>query len=295
MRKILVPVDFSPSSISAWKTAIFLAKVQQAELRVLHVCAPSFWEPYMPLLLETALKEKRMEKADFAFSAWLKKWIPSEEVSWTRSLLHGDVDEHILSEAKSWGADLIIMGSGKELDVKSKLLGTTVSTVLKKTQQERELLVIPEGKELRAIRQIVFAMTMEQERIEAIESVLIFAKTHGAFLECVHFNEEHEAKKNSRVGLLKRAYRQELSEGLINFEVIHNRDFEKGLMEYLLNHKINLLVLFAEEKNPFPDLFSPISHAEEVLNHIKIPIWILPNRKADLVGVGGIDDREEKN
>lgn len=280
MERILVPIDFSPASVSAWKTALFFAQEYRAEVMVLHVCAPSFWEPYMPLLLETALREKRGKEANLAFSKWLEKWAIPSRVKVNHQLLYGEVGKKIKQTAKDWKADLIIMGNGKALESKKKWLGSTASSVLK--QCHIEILIVPEGKEVQEIKRIVFGMPFEEERIEAIESVLLFGRKFGAKLVCVHFYKKDVHKQIlPKLEILKRAYRQELLEGSIRFELVHEQNFRKGLSNYLKSQHSDLLVLAARQREGLRELFSPLSTAEELMSDVQLPVWTLPNRDED--------------
>lgn len=276
MQRILVPIDFSPASVSAWKTALYFAEIYRAELMVLHVCAPSFWEPYMPLLLETALKEKRQEEAQLAFSKWLQKWAIPARVNINHQLVYGDVEQNIKKAAQEWKADLIVMGNGKGLEIKKKWLGSTVSHVL--NHCKAEILIVPEGKEIQLINQLVFAMPFEEERIEAIERVLLFTRKFDARVNCVHFYKKDVHKESlSKLEILQRAYRNELMEGIIQFELINERSFEKGLRNYLKHKKADLLVLMAQQREGLMEMFTPMSTAEEVMANSQLPVWTLPS------------------
>ncbi|MCI4667347.1 MAG: universal stress protein [Bacteroidia bacterium] len=281
MNRILVPIDFSPASISAWKTALYFARIFRAAVRVIHVCPKGFWEPYMPLLLETALREQREEEAKTAFGKWLDKWSVNGVIEIQHDLLYGDVDQTILRVAKDWKADLLVMGNKKDIQLKKKWLGSTVAAVLKKCEQE--VLIVPDGKEINSIGSMTFAMSFEEERVEAIESVLLFSGRIGSRLTCLNIHKKKQEEKGiPKAEILKRAYKQELKEGLIQFDSVIDNDFEEGVKKYLHLHPADLLVLMGEESDGLFNIFSPQSQAEELVGSNQLPVWVLPNQHAEL-------------
>ena len=135
-RRILVPVDGSSTSTLGLKQALGLAKDQRARVRVLNVLDEmvfaSAMDPYgaadMSALLESM--EATGKKAIGAAAALAKKSKVTADTAQVQS--HGRyVSEVILDNAKTWRADLIVMGTHGRRGLNRLLLGSDAERVLR--------------------------------------------------------------------------------------------------------------------------------------------------------------------
>lgn len=138
--KILVPVDFSGASAEALNYACAIADKFDAEVLVLHVLgAPQFSgmtaiRRVGPGEREEAA-EKMREKAEaelreFCAASCPDQWAGriAQQVEWG-----GDPANEILENAKSSGADLIVMGTAKK-KLTGWVLGSSSKKVVSKAQ-----------------------------------------------------------------------------------------------------------------------------------------------------------------
>lgn len=116
MKKILLPVDFSPRSASAAKYAAALACRFQAELTVLHVasghapyhevndlCLP----PAYPLQIEW--NEMRLKEAKDTMAEFVSNHLRGVPI--TSCVLSADAAKIIVEHARTEATDLIAMGT----------------------------------------------------------------------------------------------------------------------------------------------------------------------------------------
>lgn len=135
-RRILVPVDGSSTATLGLKQALGLAKDQRARVRVLNVLdemvVASAMDPYgaadMSALLQSM--EETGGKAIEAAAALAKKSKVTADTAQVQS--HGRyVSEVILDNAKTWRADLIVMGTHGRRGLNRLLLGSDAERVLR--------------------------------------------------------------------------------------------------------------------------------------------------------------------
>jgi len=128
IRKILVPVDASAYSESALPLAIAFAKKTGAEIRLAMVSepadlSPGFWAE--AFLANHAAYLERVQEA-------VREHLPVES-SISSTLLEGSVASSILGEAKSAGADLIVMGTHGRGGFARMWLGSIADAVVRQS------------------------------------------------------------------------------------------------------------------------------------------------------------------
>ncbi len=134
-QRILVPVDGSDTSTRGLSEAIKLAKEQAARLRILHVVCDPFVSAalmsagYSPDLLPR-LQAEGQTILDAAEAAARKHGV--EDVEATLLDYRGaQIAEAIIAEAKSWRADLIIMGTHGRRGFARAVMGSDAEYVVR--------------------------------------------------------------------------------------------------------------------------------------------------------------------
>ncbi|AOB31427.1 hypothetical protein AKI39_13105 [Bordetella sp. H567] len=144
--KILVPVDGSETSDKALEHAARLASLCRAEIRLLHIVDPlvyanGFERPRV--YLEQVLPA--MVRAGHRILAAARKRLEHQGVPCDCHLVECDghrVSELIVAHARSWKADLIVMGTHGRRGVNRVLMGSDAESVAR-TSPAPVLLVRP--------------------------------------------------------------------------------------------------------------------------------------------------------
>lgn len=133
-KRILVPVDGSPTSKAGLMEALKLAKDQRAKLRLLHVIdelivfnTPETAVNIEPIIEELRRGGKRVLQA--AARLALAKGIRPE--SDLRESAGVRVSEVISGQARRWRADLIVMGTHGRRGVNRMLMGSDAELVVR--------------------------------------------------------------------------------------------------------------------------------------------------------------------
>jgi len=128
IRKILVPIDFSPCSTAAVIYAATLADELGASVDVLHVI-PSYDDfnvgssvPSAPDALEQA--ERRMERA-------IERVLPFLAGRLSHRTLHGDPIKIIMETAGTGGYDLVLMGTHGRIGRLHAMVGSVAEAVVR--------------------------------------------------------------------------------------------------------------------------------------------------------------------
>jgi universal stress protein F len=127
--KIIVPVDLADVEIAqpAVQTAVAMAAGSAAQVRLVYVRSilPVTFMEYVP----PSFDEKQQSEAETNLAALAAKIdLPKDRVSWAVRM--GAVYSEVLAEAKSFGADLVVVGSHRP-GMASYLLGSNASTIVR--------------------------------------------------------------------------------------------------------------------------------------------------------------------
>jgi nucleotide-binding universal stress UspA family protein len=133
----LVPVDFSPWSLSAVRLAQSLAR--EAQVILLHACEVPFegkmrfagaQESTIRYHRQTVRREALDRIHQFAADAGL------DPTQWRPLVMHGDPAQCILEQEEEQGADLIVMGKHGTGVTKELLLGSVTKHVLSRARAD---------------------------------------------------------------------------------------------------------------------------------------------------------------
>lgn len=132
-RRILCAVDFSESSLAAFRQAAELARLSRSEIYVLHTIEA---QPVVPDIMglgeagETAVKLE--EEATAALESLIASSASALEcVSLTAEVTAGRAFVEILHHARDSSADLIVIGAKGAASVEQIIVGSTAERVLK--------------------------------------------------------------------------------------------------------------------------------------------------------------------
>ncbi len=140
MKRVLIAVDYHPTSEKVAETGYNLAKKLGAEVCLLHSIAetryygmeyPSFlgYEGYTLAVNDHLNTEIENIAKDF-----LNKAASHLNNDVKTHLAKGETASSILNYAKEWRADLIVMGTHSHSTLEKLLMGTEATKVLEKTQ-----------------------------------------------------------------------------------------------------------------------------------------------------------------
>lgn len=129
--RILVAIDGGDSARDAVELAIRLAGEQRARIGFVHVLLSPMAYVSEAALLRDQLHAHARQYAKALFHEAMERLprgMPADEF-----MPEGDPSEEIIATARSWGADLIVVGTHGAGRVGSFLLGSTAQAVIRKS------------------------------------------------------------------------------------------------------------------------------------------------------------------
>ena len=138
-QRILVAMDKSETAKKSMETAVFLAKLYQAEIRLVHIIDED--EPGMPPRLIFSDSQYMLQHSDILFSEykqewnrfvndwwqWLQQWVDEIEAEGIEAIcdvMQGRTGPRICEIAQDWPADMIVMGCRGFSGLRELLVGS---------------------------------------------------------------------------------------------------------------------------------------------------------------------------
>jgi nucleotide-binding universal stress UspA family protein len=127
-KKILVPVDFTPSSEAAISVASKFAAMHGAEIVLLHVIETV--APVVELFISNDLMEKKREFSAKMLDKMLEKYNGSAPTM-SRMMIEGKPYDAILKACEEISAEMIVMGTWGSHAIEMGMIGSNVNKVVR--------------------------------------------------------------------------------------------------------------------------------------------------------------------
>ncbi|MGN6567101.1 MAG: universal stress protein [Flavipsychrobacter sp.] len=269
MKRILIPVDFTPASRNASEYAAALARVFNAAVYLLYV----YMEPTPAVEVSGVwmMAGAELQEANEALVSKEVNFLKAKyAVAISGAAKVGPAAAIITDTANELQADLIVMGM--KGGSRSKWLGGTVIATIR--QSQTPVLVIHEEAVFAPIKQVVVAADFNEISDVSCWSVLFtLLEQFDATLRVVHVQGKGAEMAVAELpGALQ--VRRYLSRYPYQYEEIEDRDVEQGLLSYIGSHPADLLVMVAHHHTIFERLFGTV-HTRNISFDIKLPLLIL--------------------
>ncbi|HEY1112709.1 MAG TPA: universal stress protein [Chitinophagaceae bacterium] len=273
MKKILVPVDFSPASRNAEEYAASLAKAMKATLLLLRVYRAPAPAPELSVGSAgtgLAIQEENEEWIEGEVH-FLQEKYGIEVRGMVRTGFKGDTINEVVKESE---ADLVVMGM-KEAR-RHNFPGSTVYTSLRKLG--KPVLVVPEGVSFKPIRNIVLAADFTVIRdLSCYDSLFDLVESWEATLQVVHVaGKEAAIKPDELSGKLQ--LQRALSKVTYWYHELDEDRVEESLLRFTESHPADILVMVAHHHN-FLERFFGTLYTRDMSYKAAIPLLVLEDRK----------------
>jgi nucleotide-binding universal stress UspA family protein len=277
MEKILVPIDFSTYSLNALDAAVYIAKVKEMSIRLLHVVEDTY-TPYYNMagigMLEDdtlyRLKKELQEKTTIQLNELAASKISSQGIDVEIEVLIDNPRKKIIKEIEDQNIDLVVMGSHGFNGIEDIFIGGTSEKVIRTSSVP--VLTVHEIGSPFTINKIVFASDFLDDQVEDIlNRVIKFAEIFMAELFLVrvstHGKQFNESLSRERIKALSEKFK--FSAGSIT--TYSDRNEEEGIVNYSKEVGADLIALCTHGRTGFARLFNS-SIAEEVAGVSSVPV-----------------------
>lgn len=277
MKNILVPTDFSATSLNAAHYALQLAEQLSTPKVILFnayqaplMIDPTAMVPAMQMMDEGQLKADSKTALD-KFKLILQAFCPKNCVLDTYceyALLNNGLDEI----CNTTGSGLIIMGITGGGLLEEKLIGS--NTIHVALNSKIPVLIIPSKANFTKVEEIAlacdFRSVVETTPVQPIKDLVKSTQANLFVL-----NIEQNAKifdadipfQSKMIDLL-------LHECHPQFHIIDNPDFMEGINNFVLDKQIDILITIPKKHGFFQTLFKE-SHTKKLAFHSHVPVMVV--------------------
>ena len=273
--KILIPVDFSKTSLYAIKYAAFTAKLTKGEVILLHVQKKSdLIDIIMPALklkntnVITDFLEEKLEK----LAGEIKK---KYGIKATAIVSTGSIASEVVSVAKETKAGLIVMGTHGKDSTNDLFLGSNAYRVL--TKSGVPVMTVQKGADKLGFAKIVLPIDMTTHSRQKVDSAIYksdkFA-SHIYVLGLLDKNEEDDRRNMETIieQVKKLANKKNIG---IDSEIKFSDNHAKTTIDYGKKVKADMLVIMIDENGEFSRVVLG-NTVQQTINESKIPVLCIP-------------------
>jgi nucleotide-binding universal stress UspA family protein len=192
MKRILVPVDFSPTSKKAFRFAVDIASRSGAAILLYHLYTPG--TKAMLGSKENILEyNKRAEESNLKRLQRLKKSVLADTTEIPVSTIIGraPIINNILGFAEHNHIDMIVMGTQGASGLKKVTVGSVAAKIMAKSGIP--VLLVPEKFEWKSPENIVFISSFHKADKSAWPVVLEITKLYEALLTLVNISDSEDS------------------------------------------------------------------------------------------------------
>jgi nucleotide-binding universal stress UspA family protein len=269
METLFVPVDFSPAANNAANYAAHLCRLFSSKMVLFHAYhyPPVAFEPgYIPPVLD--LKEEAEAEMN-KLRAELLTEFPELDIEVFQEM--GLAAEVIESIANHKEADLIVMGiTGQGSFARERLIGSVATEVAQVSKTP--VLIVPEQVKYTRVQKIGYACDFDKnlENNTTLIKVKYFCSMFNAELQILNVvkpEEEISVEKADTDIYIE----EKFSTTNHNTFFIYEKKVDKGLLEFLELHHVDMLITSPKSHSFFHDLFAE-SNTKRLAFHSPVPI-----------------------
>ncbi len=276
MKKILVPIDFSPAARYGFEYAEWLTVADSNELIALHVAGSPPYEENLTAAQMQHLQKEQKEAVLQHLKRFTTPYPDHDEEAFTRiqnlrcEIRHGQVVQKILALGEEEEVDMIVIGTRKKHSLWDHLFGSVTSQLL--IQSSIPVLVIPEGCAFKPIKKMAFANAITGEETATLSYLEQLAQHWQADLQQVFVNTMPYDFLHNKQEVWE-VPNQELGTQTIN--MVRETKLENGLDLFTAQQHIDLIAMMA----PHRDRLQRFWHRHKrksVAYHTNLPLLVIP-------------------
>jgi len=285
INKILVPVDFSSYSLNAACYAAHVAQQKGADITLIHVYFNPITNPIsydhfysFPANVAETLNEI-VENADELmkeFRVKLNTYMADNELSNIQiktEVIGGIAEEAILDFAQIGHFDLMVVGiRGK--DSLENWFGSFMAEIINKSTIPVLAIPGPAIYNKSMYKRLMYATNFDKSDGIAIQKLIEIARPLETHITIVHIDETSENPfLNFDLAHFKERYVGNVGSVEMDFDLIVNKNRSRGIENYIIDKKIDVIAITSHKRNILTSLFRP-SLTKELLFRLEIPMLI---------------------
>jgi nucleotide-binding universal stress UspA family protein len=272
MKKILVPCDFSDSAVQAFKFAVEIANQSKGEIALLNVVEiPVIHENVMMPTFsfeDTYLKEMK-DRADIDFAKMKSKWA-KDGLKVSTHVEYGAPTPTISKFIKEKKIDLVIMGTKGASGLKEFFVGSNTEKIVRWSPVP--VISLKESVKASSIKNIVFPSMLHEDEEELTMRVKALQDFFKAKLNIIYVNTPANFRTDVTTHKMMQDYAERFMLKDYTLNIFNDLNEESGVAHFVNEIKGDMVAMSTHGRKGLNHLMSG-SIAEDMVNHLELPIW----------------------
>jgi len=273
IQKILIPIDFSATSLLAIEHAAFTAQLYKADLVLLHV-VEKYWQKFSIITPEIQVTvpedfmlsiEKKLEEV--AEDIRVKYGVKSECVT-----SNGNIFSEILTISKEKSVDLVVMGTHGVSGIAEFFIGSNTYKVV--TQSVCPVLSVQGNTNHFGYKNILLPIDDSMHSRQKVNHAIVLAKQFASKLHVLGLPDSDLDEVDLKVFDVKLTQIQEYAHKcgvMCDKAVAKGSNQAKVTLDYANANGMDLIVIMTDQVESITGRLIG-TYAQQVVNHSKIPV-----------------------
>ncbi|MGI9532942.1 universal stress protein [Lutimonas sp.] len=271
MKRILVPVDFSPEAESAARVAASIARKTGSEIFLVHMLELPV-TTIDPAEMNTISSEPQiiyfMKLAHEKFDKF--KSLPFfDGLRVIESIQFQHAFSGIINESEKNNIDLIVMGSQGASGLQEMFIGSNTEKVVRRSKVP--VLVIKKGGEKFDVKNFIFASDFNKESKSTFHRVVDFANLFDAKIHLLYINTIHNFNTTKNIEKRITEFMDDFDFSNYTTNIYNDISIEKGILSFARDIDADLIALNTHGRSGLSQLFNG-SIGQELANHALRPV-----------------------
>jgi nucleotide-binding universal stress UspA family protein len=271
MYTIIIPVDFSETSLKAVEVGKYLALRTDGTIYLVHYYGMMLHNFANP---EAALPIDMVDQIRVAAEHQMKELAASVQTDGmtVKTVVEmGDLKSDIIELSKQLNADMIVLGTVGSGSLINKLIGSNASHIMERSTIP--VMLVPKDFEFKGCENAVFADDFKSENAAFEGQLIDFAINTGLKTLNILYVDRKDGSGVVEIDESVNRLRSVIGENRIQVEAIPAMSVEKGIEEYVKNHPTDLIIMATEKKSLLQRLFV-YGHTQVMAMHTHIPLLV---------------------
>lgn len=290
INKLLVPIDYSETSLNALDLAVAMSRRHEAEIRLLHVIDPN---QYIFISNEGLLIDFSRESVVEAETRKLKKLAETiadeNAVRCSVECRTGSVCPNIVETAAQFNTDFIVMGAHGVSGIREYFMGSDAYRVVKTAGCP--VLTVPNNRKWTDFKEIVFPIRPVPGALEKYEIARKIVRKNNAHLTVLGLSDEGDQSTINALNQAVLLLKSQLGQDDINGDTLLLQT--DSIAETVLQKTSDLradLVIITADLDTTVDHFFVGPFVQQIVNHAKVPVLSIRPQPVALQQLQPVDD-----
>ena len=269
MKKFLVPIDFSDTSLNAARYAVDLTKeIPDAQITLYHVYSR------ITFATLTSKEEGSRQKVSESELNEIKTKIGEGNDNISCVAEEGSFVENIEDYTLGNSIDMVVMGITGSSGITRVFMGTNTLNVIRNINCP--VMIIPPDAQFKGIKKVVFTSDFKDvARTTPFNTLRKIVDTFKPQVDILNVDSEHYVELTEDFKIEREAMEDKLGIYNPNFSFLRAYDFLNGINDYVETKNIDIIITVPRKHNFLSQLFKT-SHTKKLAYHSRVPIIAIP-------------------